>query len=236
MLIGYGIFILLIWVLFFRLPFNYSARSISGKVVDVDTGKPLEGTVVIAIWQLERGFGLEGDIPSGFMQVSEVVTDAEGNYFIEGWGPLRRPRGTYLGKLAPLLIYFRDGYINSGHVNYMNRVNYDNRRNSMQHSQWDGETIRLKEFAGNLEEYRNVLQAVSSSLDAVFNPMFGAKKCDWLRIPIMVSIFNQYGQRFIENNISSGLIPDLTDLNSENECGSDLEIQEILNKANSLTN
>ena len=90
---GIGFFLLLVWVLFFRLPFNYSALPIAGKVVDADTGEPLEGAIVIAVWQLERGFGLEGTIPSSFMNVSEVVTDEDGNYFIEGWGPLRRPEG-----------------------------------------------------------------------------------------------------------------------------------------------
>jgi hypothetical protein len=228
MAIGYAVFGLFIWFIFYYPPFYYSALPISGKLVDEESGEPLKGAIVIAIWQLEKGFGLEGTIPSRFMKVSEVLTDQEGHYFIEDWGPLRRPGGTYLGNFSPLLIYFKDGYIGMGRSNYADRFNYDDRMDRVQHSQWDGQIIKLKKFSGEMEGYNKIVSAVAMSLDVIFNPLFGANKCDWLMIPKMVRKFDEYDKAYIANNISASLIPDLTHLNSNYRCGSESEIKRAL--------
>jgi hypothetical protein len=216
--IGVGCMVLLIWVFFFRLPSSYSALPISGQVVDADTGVPLENVIVIAVWELERGFGLEGTIPSGFMMVTEVVTDEKGNYFIQGWGPLPRPRGTYLGKNAPRLIFFKEGYNFIGHANYIYRHRYDNRRKSLQNSEWDGETINLKDFEGELESYIQVLSGVSSSLNVVLEPIFGAKSCDWMKIPKTITVFEKYYIKIVDAEIRTSLIVPMDVLLKRSEC------------------
>ncbi len=222
MAIGYAVFGLFIWFIFYYPPFYYSALPISGKLVDEESGEPLEGAIVIAIWQLEKGFGLEGTIPSRFMKVSEVLTDQEGNYFIQGWGPLRRPGGTYLGNFSPLLIYFKDGYIGMGRSNYADRFNYDDRMDRVQNSQWDGETIKLKKFIGELEDYYNVLWGTSMSLEVLFNPIFGAQPCDWKNIPLMIEKFDDYYRLLKENpgGRNTYHIPNLELLNGKGKCDS----------------
>ena len=77
----------LIWVIFFRLPYAYSAAPITGRVVDAQSGHPLTGAVVMAIWELRKGFGMEGSITSGTLQVMEVLTDEGGRFELPAWGP-----------------------------------------------------------------------------------------------------------------------------------------------------
>ncbi|MGY8813548.1 MAG: carboxypeptidase-like regulatory domain-containing protein, partial [Gammaproteobacteria bacterium] len=216
--IGFSVFFLLVWVIFFRLPLNYSALPIAGTVVDADSGEPLENAVVIAVWELERGFGLEGTIPSGYMNVTEVVTDRGGKYFIEGWGPSRRPGGAYLGHYAPRLIIFKDGYNYFARGNYYDSIFKDNRRNNEHRSSWDGETIKLKTFDGDTGKYLATLSSVSSHLHTVLNSNFGAGQCDWLNIPKIILAIEIGHQKVIETGILTSLIVPLNVLVKRKEC------------------
>lgn len=61
----------------------YSSADVEGRIVDEETGEPIEGAVVVGIWQLEsQGFEhYYGDA----IHVVESVTDAEGRYRLEGF-------------------------------------------------------------------------------------------------------------------------------------------------------
>ena len=220
MAIGYAIFGFLVWFIFFYPPFYYSALPISGKVVDEETGEPIEDVIVIAIWQLEKGVGLEGTIPARFMKVVEVLTDEEGNYFIEGWGPLRRPGGTYLGNFSPRLFFFKDRYVYTTRGNYLGRVNYDDRMDRIQHSQWDGKIIKIRKFDGELDDYYDVLLSASMRFEVLLNPIFGAKSCDWKQIPLMMEKFDYYYKLLVGNpgGRNTYLIPDYEMLHQHGNC------------------
>ena len=130
--------------------------------------------------------------------------------------------GTYLGNFSPLLIYFKDGYIGMGRSNYADRFNYDDRMDRVQNSQWDGETIKLKKFIGELEDYYNVLWGTSMSLEVLFNPIFGAQPCDWKNIPLMIEKFDDYYRLLKENpgGRNTYHIPNLELLNGKGKCDS----------------
>jgi hypothetical protein len=64
-----------------------SADPIDSRVVDIDTGAPIEGAVVLAHWELHSG-SLSGDsLPCGSASVEDAVTDKDGNFHLPGWGP-----------------------------------------------------------------------------------------------------------------------------------------------------
>src|SRR5689334_6350161 len=63
----------------------YKAEAIEGWVVDSETGKPIEGVVVVAHWQLQGGF--EGGTPLRELKIFEAVTDHSGHYSFPAWGP-----------------------------------------------------------------------------------------------------------------------------------------------------
>src|SRR5439155_780937 len=71
----------------FPVPPLYAANAIRATVVDATAGSPIEGAVVVAVWQLQT---MSGEGPR--LQVSEAVTDRDGRFVIPGWGPkFRQP-------------------------------------------------------------------------------------------------------------------------------------------------
>ena len=55
-----------------------------GRAVDADTGKPIEGVVVLGVWR--SVFATPGGAVSDFYDARETVTDKDGNFSIPGQG------------------------------------------------------------------------------------------------------------------------------------------------------
>lgn len=89
------------WMLFYDKPIN-------GYVVDAETGKPIEGIIVIAMWQLTQylshGFG-------GYAKVIEVKTDKEGKFRIPFWVTFKPWKfNSPMDDLAPEIMIYKPGY------------------------------------------------------------------------------------------------------------------------------
>ncbi len=87
----------------------YSSADVTGRVVDTETGEPIEGAVVVGIWQLEsQGFEHSyGDA----IHVVESVSDAMGHYRLKGFDT--KLVGPFRGELRdsdPYISVFADGY------------------------------------------------------------------------------------------------------------------------------
>jgi hypothetical protein len=68
---------------------NYWAEAIEAWVVDADSGRPLDGVIVVAHWELR--YGLEGGGTHQLM-VMEAVTDQQGRFHFPAWGPKEIPK------------------------------------------------------------------------------------------------------------------------------------------------
>lgn len=87
-----------------------SAASIDSQVVDANTGKPIEGAVVVAYWQLKPG-SLTGDsLPCGAANVEEAVTDNEGRFHLPSWGPIMPACNGLMNEGDPEMYVFKTGY------------------------------------------------------------------------------------------------------------------------------
>ena len=139
-------------------PLTYSAKEIRGRVVDAETGQPVEGAVIVAQWILfEMGIGHGGH--KGRLHIYETVTDNNGHYTIPAWGPKVHSPFTMLDNLDPEILIFKSGYEPRGLVNEHERTS------SVRVSEWDGRVIKLKKFQGTIETYANqILYVVSTSL------------------------------------------------------------------------
>ena len=62
---------------------DYSAEAISGRVIDEETKQPVQGMVVVALWELVGG--MEGGSILGAARVLETVTDEEGQFHFPAW-------------------------------------------------------------------------------------------------------------------------------------------------------
>lgn len=62
---------------------TYSGPEWSARVIDTETGAPIEGAIVVAQWELER----YGGHFAGWLFVAEAVTDKDGIFKFPAWGP-----------------------------------------------------------------------------------------------------------------------------------------------------
>jgi hypothetical protein len=126
----------------------YSAKEIRATVVDKETGRALEGVVVVAQWVLfvsGPGDGWHGPR----LYVTEAVTDKEGKFYIPGWGPKPNPGypSTGLTDRDPVLSLFKPRYWP------LTLPNADARNDAVRHSRWDGKIIELEKYRGTGTEY-----------------------------------------------------------------------------------
>ena len=101
--IGILLFLAAIWLT------CYSAADVEGRIVNAKTGEPIEGAVVVGIWQLESQ-GFEHSYGKA-IHVVESVSDAEGHYRLEGF--VLKFAGHLMGSLKdsdPLIRVFAEGY------------------------------------------------------------------------------------------------------------------------------
>jgi hypothetical protein len=132
----------------------YWAESIRGRVVDADTGAPIEGAVVVANWRLYSG-GMGHGGHMGSLLVDGTKTDTKGDFRFHKWGPKLRPYGTELDT-APWMVVFKRGYA----YRYLENEHASN--SFLRRSEWTGHTIELKPFRGTPKEHIENLDMVLS--------------------------------------------------------------------------
>jgi hypothetical protein len=172
---------------------RYSAKPIRATVVDAETGLPLEGVIVNAYWHMEDsgGHGL------GPFNVTEAVTDANGVFYMAGWGPMEVPRLSNnpllrprLDPDQPWLQLFKRGYRflrvqGDESTSYLSDPMWTG--DSLRESAWNNKVIRLERFHGTDEQYLNHLHGKRSGM------AIGA--CWWAKVPRMTAAFIREGEQ-----------------------------------------
>jgi len=105
-----GVAILNILVVLATLTCAYGIRydgPYSGRVIDADTGAPVEGVVVLGVWNTEQI--TPGGAVHNFHDARETVTDKNGDFEIPGMGL------KILGNVTPMdVLIFKAGYEHIG--------------------------------------------------------------------------------------------------------------------------
>ncbi|MFO1304395.1 MAG: carboxypeptidase-like regulatory domain-containing protein [Burkholderiales bacterium] len=129
----------------------YSADPITAWVVDADTGRPIEGANVLAMWEMKYGLENHG---TNYAMVLDAVTDAEGKFSLPGWGPKAIKAQGALGTGAPRFVILRYGYrLAMGG----NRFEPDQGQQGKTKSDWDGKHFKMQKFQGSDEQYADYL-------------------------------------------------------------------------------
>jgi hypothetical protein len=167
----------------------YSAEPIEGWVVDADTGKPIEGVIVVAHWQLRGGF--EGGTPVAELQILETRTAQSGRYFFPGWGPKLALSGHFTSQ-SPEIIFFKPGY------NYRAVMNQWYRGRPTGKSDHDKRTVQLGRFSGTLEQYADHLSALNTTLWIVGFEIgdYSGDYCGWKRFPALLQALKAVESQF----------------------------------------
>jgi hypothetical protein len=208
---------------------SYAAKPIRATVVDAETGQPVQGVIVNAYWHLED----QGGHGMGPLNVTEAVTDANGVFFMAGWGPMEVPRDSdeplRRGRLdpdQPWLQLFKPGYsfkevAGNESTRYLNDPFWTG--DFVRASAWDGRVIKIERFRGSDERYLRRLEGARAST------ALGA--CWWVKVPHMTAAFIKEGERLKSVRGWNELLrfDEIQELYDGQYCGSRRELlQELL--------
>lgn len=131
------------------LPVLGCYATITGTVVDSETGQPIEGAVVLAEWSITKGLGLTY---SKSYEVVEAVTDKEGKVTVSGlFNPLVN---------HPSVTVYRKGY-----VAWNNQYIFPDRKRRVDFKWSNDYVFRLEKFR---PEYSHI-KHVNFIDDAIFS-------------------------------------------------------------------
>jgi hypothetical protein len=167
---------------------QYSAQAFEAWVVDAETGRPLEGVVAVANWQLNGG-PWEGGMPLEQLMVMETVTGPDGRIYFPAWGPIRSKHQGRVRSERPGLAFFKRGYEFFVGSNYSYSVLNPDPGINMR-SDYDARTIKMAKFKGDLEEYARSLYHLKSALS------FVESDCEWKRAPRMILALDAQQREF----------------------------------------
>lgn len=93
-------------------PKEYSAAPLSARIVDSETGEPVEGAIVVAVYVMES---LSGRVYTP-IHYEETLTDESGNFTFNGFDKKSAPReltgdAAVFGMRDPRLYAFAEGYL-----------------------------------------------------------------------------------------------------------------------------
>jgi hypothetical protein len=174
---------------------TYTADPIAARIVDADTGAPVEGVNVVAAWQAKGG--LEGGNIMGYVKVMEDVTNANGEFSFPGWGPKKWSNGG-IRDGAPLLILLKPGYEVSFVWEHKYGVEF---APSHMSSSWHKKTISLRRFATKEAEVAQLHTRVRTILDT----LIPQRDCAWHAIPRFISAVDQQDRALLAAGSKFGL-------------------------------
>jgi len=190
---------------------TYTAEPIAARIVDADTGAPVEGVNVVAAWQAKGG--LEGGNIMGYVTVMEDVTNANGEFSFPGWGPKKWRNGA-IRDGAPLLILLKPGY--EVRLLWEGKYGVEFAPTHLS-SSWNGKAIPLKKFEGSLDLYDQYL----SGLRTFLSTLLLEGECAWKSMPRALASIDRIHRLLARANVFAGL-PSLDSMESRanKSCGS----------------
>jgi len=83
-------------------------KEIKGSVVDVETGKPIAGAIIIGMWPLVQ---VLSEASGGYAKILMTRADKEGNFTIPKWTTFKPWKlDSVMHELAPTIVIYKPGY------------------------------------------------------------------------------------------------------------------------------
>lgn len=222
---------MLYWVvlIFLALPLqgcalSNSAPALDGQVADAETHQPLEGVNVVAAWNIHL-HGFNGG--EAIIKLMEAVTDKDGRYHFPAWGPEPLPANMDLSAFLPSgasgsfqyprIEFFKSGYMPAA---VSNEITGPSPKLWATESEWDGKTIELKKFKGDMDLYDTI---ASRSLTGTHGP------CEMIsKVPRATAALIKEGERLNQLGLPAirNSFPTIRSIEQSNDknCGPALEL------------
>jgi len=196
----------------------YNMQGMEGTVVDKATGEPIEGVMIVEVW--EAGGGFEGHTVD-FLPLQETVTDRNGQYEFPARGSKHVEEG-FLKASTPRLIYFKPGYT---FFSKRNRYHPDRRFEFNRRSDWNQKAIELEKFEGTLTQQARELERFSSVLGNLTGPR---GQCIWTEIPNTLWTLYQEHTRLLKQGVLARVAIGASDRRKRlSECPSSEEFRKV---------
>lgn len=139
--------------------------------------------------------GLEGGNTVGWVKVMEAVTDANGRFAFDGWGPIEWKKAGALQGGSPTLILFKDGY----QITFL--VQQTRERNGMapshMRSDYDKKTIKMARFRGSTSDYARHVARLDTNIDSLLS----TEECNFRAIPRFLGSVDKVNEIFLSQKL-----------------------------------
>jgi hypothetical protein len=190
---------------------TYQFDPIEAWVVDAETGKPIEGAVVTANWELVKG-SLDGPRYFGQLEVKETVTDKNGRFYFDGFSK-EDTSGAELRDSDPQIIVFKAGYEFQRFVNTYQDGGAGLKK-LRRTAAVNGKTVRLEKLVLYPKSIDGAYFGLNSRLERLIDD------CHWRKIPNAIAMMDKEDRRLRALNISTSLIAMHHAESLEKKCGS----------------
>ncbi len=171
-------------------------------MVDEATKQPIEGAVVVAVWETYGGILHQG--VTGNLHTQEVVADDKGHFKLDVWGPKFVLWDALHGTAPRLIAFQRDYYFwIAGSDDPRSLAPPPSFTNEARGSSWSGKTIALKSFDGDWDEYDLNADIAEMNLHS-FSTSWGLS-CLWERMPWLTRELIRRGHELDDRRISHSL-------------------------------
>jgi hypothetical protein len=199
-------------------PVTHSARPITARVIDAETGEPIGGASVAAIYWIGVG------VVEAFYRVfaaQETTTSPDGTFHLPGFGPkLRWPPWGRLDGLAPTIVVFKPGYELWKHGNQF-PITGRALAGWVVRSQADGYVFRLEPVGSDPQAQDSEKESQCSLIWQLMT-----RGCAWKQVPQLVAALVTDNRLQRKNGTTCGR-RSLDEWSSARGCGS-LRLPEVV--------
>lgn len=187
----------------------YNFAPIEARVVDEETGQPIEGAIVVANWQLEEA-SIHLTIQRESLEIQETVTNRDGQFKLPGFTKVNTTP-YFLKSRAPQIIIFKPNY----RIYYYSAMypmgGKATEMNDYPKPAISGAPVKLKSLANEREKYLDQFRRLRMSLDSAFaSSSVTGKACDWTKIPeLLVAMEGEKYKLSYLDQVSQPRIADL---------------------------
>ena len=200
-----------LWISTCGNPIYYKSEPFDARVVDADTGRPIEGALVLAWWPLYKP-SFDAPRTGSVLEALETVTDKDGQFHINGFTKIN-PRFESLNRKDPGVIVYKRGYLPKT-VQSEYTVEEYKKLGATRKSTLAGKTLRLTRWDGNNKQMGLYLSSINEDLRQI------AKSCLWTAVPRFIGALDAEAKRIRREEPSVGFSAVTTE-DLQEDCGMD---------------